>query len=46
VSKQCDYELEEQEKSIASQFNESIQIRKQIVREYERINRDKSNDRF
>jgi hypothetical protein len=46
VSEQCDYELEEHEKSIASQFDESIQIRKQIVREFKRINRDKSNDRF
>ncbi len=28
VSEQCDYELEEHEESIASQFNESTQIRK------------------
>jgi hypothetical protein len=28
------------------QFDESIQIRKQIVRECERVNRDKLNDRF
>jgi hypothetical protein len=46
VSEQCDYEYEEHEKNIASQFDESIQIRKQIVRECERVNRDKSNDRF
>jgi hypothetical protein len=46
VSEQCDYELEKHEKSIASQFDESIQIRKQIVRKCERVNRDKSNDRF
>ncbi len=46
VSEQCDYEFEEHEKNIASQFDESIQIRKQIVRECERVNRDKSNDRF
>jgi hypothetical protein len=46
VSEQCDYELEEHEKSIASQFDESIQFCKQIVRECERVNRDKSNDRL
>jgi hypothetical protein len=46
VSEQCDYELEEHEKNTASQFDESIQIRKQIVRECERVNRDKSNDRL
>jgi hypothetical protein len=46
VSKQCDYEFEEHEKSIASQFDESTQIRKQIVCECERVNRDKSNDRL
>jgi hypothetical protein len=46
VNEQCDYELEEHEKNIASKFDESIQICKQIVREYERVNRDKSNDRL
>ncbi len=46
VSEQCDYEFEKHEKNIASQFDESIQIRKQIVRECEHVNRDKSNDRF
>jgi hypothetical protein len=46
VSKQCDYELEEHEENIASQFDISIQIRKQIVRECERVNRDKLNDRL
>jgi hypothetical protein len=46
VSEQCDYEFEEHEKNIASQFDESIQIRKQIVRECKRVNHDKSNDRF
>jgi uncharacterized membrane-anchored protein YhcB (DUF1043 family) len=46
VSEQCDYEFEEHKKSIASQFDESIQIRKQIAHEYERVNRDKSNDRL
>ncbi len=46
MSEQSDYEFEEHEKSIALQFDESIQIRKQIVRECERVNRDKLNDRF
>jgi hypothetical protein len=46
VSEQCDYELEKHEESIASQFDESTQVRKQIVRECERVNRDKSNDRL
>jgi hypothetical protein len=46
VSEQCDHELEEHEENTASQFDESTQIRKQIVRECERVNRDKSNDRF
>jgi hypothetical protein len=46
MSEQCDYEFEEHKKSIASQFDESIQIRKQIVRKCKRVNRDKSNDRF
>jgi hypothetical protein len=46
VSEWCDHEFEKQEKSFASQFDESIQIRKQIVRECERVNHDKSNDRF
>jgi hypothetical protein len=46
VSEQCDYEFEEHEESTASQFDESIQICKQIVREFERVNRDKLNDRL
>ncbi len=46
MSEQCDYEFEEHEKSIASQLDESTQIRKQIARECERVNRDKSNDRL
>ncbi len=46
VSAQCDYEFEEHEKNIALQFDESIQIHKQIIRECERVNRDKLNDRF
>jgi hypothetical protein len=46
VNEQCDYELEEHEESITSQLDESTQIRKQIVRECERVNRDKSNDRL
>jgi hypothetical protein len=46
VNEQRDHELEEHEENIASQFDESTQIRKQIVRECERVNPDKSNDRF
>jgi hypothetical protein len=46
VSEQCDYEFEEHEKNITSQFDKSIQIRKQIIRECERVNFDKLNDRL
>jgi hypothetical protein len=46
VKKQRDHEFKKHEKNIASQFDESIQTRKQIVRECERVNRDKSNNRF
>ncbi len=45
MSEKYNYEFEKHKKSTASQFDEMIQIRKQIVREYERVNRDKSNDR-
>jgi hypothetical protein len=46
VSEECDHKFEEHEEDTASQFDESIQIRKQIVRERECVNRDKSNDRL
>ncbi len=41
VNEQCDHEFEEHEESTASQFDESTQIRKQMTRECERVNRDR-----
>jgi hypothetical protein len=44
VNEQRDYELEKYEEDFASQFCESISIRKQIAHRRKRVNRDKLND--